>query len=176
MTGSPSAKKMLFVVLLVSIALPVLFAGAALAHQPSDGGSAPAVAPPDPENPVALRPTKPPPADSDVDNVDAREDWFYSRRTAGATPLSVPEAAAARAKAAQAMINLKGTAPSKAPSTLGGAWSAKGPSPIIQWDRSYTFLHAVSGRIGALAVRSSAPYTMYLGAAQGGVWVSTDPT
>ncbi len=34
----------------------------------------------------------------------------------------------------------------------------------------------MSGRIGALAIASTPPYTMYLGAAQGGVWISSTLT
>jgi uncharacterized repeat protein (TIGR01451 family) len=114
--------------------------------------------------------------EADQDLVNEREDWFYSRRTAGNPDFSVPQAAAARAKAADDLINLKNTLKPQTPSAFSGAWSPRGPDPIVQFDRSYSLYHAVSGRIGALAIRSSAPYTMYLGAAQGGVWVSTDPT
>jgi len=152
-------------VIVVSLAIPLLLASAAIASPSADG-----------DTPTAVFPhQKPPPGDGDIDDVDAREDWFYSRRTAGDPNFGVPQAAAARAKAAQAIIDLQNSAPGRAPSAVSGPWTARGPSPIIQYDRSYDFLHAVSGRIGALAVRSSPPYTMYLGAAQGGVWVSTDP-
>ena len=52
-----------------------------------------------------------------------------------------------------------------------------GPDPIVQVGRSGPgYFLGMSGRIGALAIRSSEPYTIYLGAAQGGVWISSTLT
>src|SRR5215470_8245731 len=107
-----------------------------------------------------------------------RDDAFYSRRTAGDHPITSDQAAVLRAQAAAAVLAQQNRpAPQRiAPTAFGGAWSALGPNPIVQIDLSGSIFRAVSGRIGALAIRSSAPYTMYLGAAQGGVWISSTLT
>ena len=50
----------------------------------------------------------------------------------------------------------------------GGTWTSQGPNPIVQNGRTTNAFQAVSGRIGALAIRNDG--TIILGAAQGGVW------
>ena len=175
---STTVYRLLLGIVVVSLVLPQLLSGIAVATQTADAPPITAFSPPlDPDQPTPTKPNKKDrKPEIEQDAVDERDDWFYSRRTAGNPNFSVPQAAEARAKAAQDLINLLNDQNLKRPSAFSGAWAAIGPDPIIQFDRSYSFFHAVSGRIGALAVRSSAPYTMYLGAAQGGVWVSTDPT
>jgi uncharacterized repeat protein (TIGR01451 family) len=53
-------------------------------------------------------------------------------------------------------------------SSVGGVWQGGGPDPIVQVGRTTNTFQAVSGRIGALAIRHDG--TLILGAAQGGVW------
>ena len=114
-----------------------------------------------------------------ADEPEERAEWFYGLRTAGDpnVPFSIEDAAQKRAEAAQQVINEKGNSPATAPATFSGAWTPLGPNPILQIDRTpEQNFYAVSGRIGALAIRSTSPYTMYLGAAGGGVWISSTLT
>jgi hypothetical protein len=104
------------------------------------------------------------------DNPEARADWFYGLRTAGNpnVPFSIEDAAQKRAEAAEQVLNEKNNNPASAPAMFSGAWTPLGPNPILQVDRTPEFnFYAVSGRIGSLAIRSTPPYTMYLGAAGG---------
>ena len=111
------------------------------------------------------------------DDPNARDDWFYSRRTAGDPDFSVAQAAEKRAEAAQQFSVMQRTIGPAAPSAFDGAWTNVGPDPIVQVGRSGPgYFLGMSGRIGALAIRSSEPYTIYLGAAQGGVWISSTLT
>ncbi len=119
------------------------------------------------------------PGGEDPDNPLERADWFYSFRTAGDpnVDFTIQDAATLRAQAAETVLAEKNNAPSSsAPTALGGAWSSIGPDPIVQISRSDNSFIGVAGRIGALAIRSSAPYTMYLGGAQGGLWISSTLT
>lgn len=110
------------------------------------------------------------------DFPDLRDDWFYSLRTAGEHEISVADASRLRAEAAAEVLAMQSgpRVQGLGPQAFGGNWLAMGPDPIIQSGGAY--LRAVSGRISALAVRSSPPYTIYLGAAQGGLWVSSTLT
>src|SRR5206468_5963754 len=96
---------------------------------------------------------------------------FISARLAGSAPLSVDQAVALR-KAAADQAKLLKNPPPPGPSTFTGAWSALGPNPIVQVQRSDNAFAAQSGRIGALAIRKDG--TFILGAAQGGIWTSTN--
>ncbi len=116
--------------------------------------------------------------EEDRDRPDERDDWFYARRTAGDPDFTVAQAAAGRAVAAEAVIAMRsGQSPGSRlqdVQAFAGAWEAVGPDPIRQaWGER---ILAMSGRIGALAVRSSPPYTIYLGGAQGGIWISSTQT
>jgi uncharacterized repeat protein (TIGR01451 family) len=101
---------------------------------------------------------------------------FISRRTAGEIPLDLQQAGALRAEAARAAARLRkeGT-PAAGPSTFTGAWSQIGPNPIVQPVRTSGGLAAMSGRIGALAIRPSNGQFI-LGAAQGGIWLFNPAT
>ncbi|HEV3478792.1 MAG TPA: hypothetical protein VG144_05015 [Gaiellaceae bacterium] len=105
-----------------------------------------------------------------------RNAFFMSRRTAGTEPLDAGQAGAERAQAAWAAKSVgRGFAPS-GPTTFNAPWAGIGPNPIIQGLRSPGAQHfgAMSGRIGALAVRKDG--TILLGGAQGGIWKwSGDP-
>src|SRR5207302_6143714 len=126
----------------------------------------------------------PPPGDGDTptlspgaqipepdDETEARllllDQQFISTRTAGDVPLSVDQATALRKAAADQAKGLK-NAPAAGPTTFAGSWSALGPNPIVQNQRSNGANTAESGRIGALAIRKSNGQ-LILGAAQGGI-------
>ena len=140
---------------------------------------------PAPRASVGQLPPKPPKGhkpgiDAGGDDPFARAEWFYGLRTSGAPTITfgVEDAAAARAKAAAAVQAAQGQ--TNQPSVVqpyNSTWSPIGPDPILQNNRVFpSFPIAVTGRVGALAVRSSSPYTIYLGGAQGGVWVSSTTT
>ncbi len=168
--------RLIVVVVVFALFAPQFISSAALAQRTTDAPRSTPLDPlSDPDKPELKKP-KHRETEAEADLVFEREDWFYSRRTAGNPNFSVPEAAVARANAADNFQNLKTQMNGVTPSVFGGAWAAAGPNPIVQYDRSYSILHAVSGRIGALAVRSTAPYTIYLGAAQGGLWISSTLT
>jgi len=122
--------------------------------------------------------------DADKDDPTARDDAYYSRRIAGdpSANFTMADAAMARAQAAQQLLGEEARAPSgpSLPSDgsgFSGPWTANGPNPILDVDRTpQGSFYAVSGRVSALAIRGSAPYTMYLGGAQGGVWISSTLT
>jgi|GEM_PF-966687 len=105
-----------------------------------------------------------------------RDEWFYDRRTAGdpSVRFTMADAATLRAQAAEqagTMMAQQAHAP-VVPNAFGGPWTAVGPNPMVLTGRGDASFDAMTGRIGALAVRSTAPYTIYLGGAQGGVWES----
>jgi uncharacterized repeat protein (TIGR01451 family) len=112
------------------------------------------------------------------DNPFGRADWFYGQRTAGDPSLNftVADAAKLRSQAADQVLQEKGQHQPNNSIPYGGNWSAFGPNPIVQVTRSGGPYTAMSGRIGALAIASTYPYTMYLGAAQGGIWISSTLT
>jgi uncharacterized repeat protein (TIGR01451 family) len=96
-----------------------------------------------------------------------RDAYYWSRLLAGDDQsFSLTDAAklrtAANAKAA-AMPKATVSGPAR-----GGAWTQQGPDPIVQVMRTSNTFGAMSGRVGALAVRNDG--SIILGAAQGGVW------
>jgi uncharacterized repeat protein (TIGR01451 family) len=98
---------------------------------------------------------------------------FTSRRTAGSTPIDLSEAGELRGKAAKAAKKLRKEHIPSGPTTFGTAWAQIGPNPIVQGLRSPSAQQrfgAMSGRIGALAIRPSNGQII-LGAAQGGIWL-----
>ena len=96
-----------------------------------------------------------------------------SSRLAGDILLDIGQAGALRTAAAKAARKLAKHAPGDGPHTFAGAWSSLGPNPIVTAARSDNAFYALSGRIGALAIRpSNGEYI--LGGAQGGIWTSTD--
>src|SRR6185437_8254949 len=96
---------------------------------------------------------------------------YITARTAGESPLTVQQAGALRAAAANQAKLLK-NAPPAGPSTFVGSWTGLGPDPIVQIARSDNAQITVSGRIGALAFRKNGQ--IILGAAQGGIWLFDD--
>ncbi|MCU1538270.1 MAG: hypothetical protein JWP82_2621 [Humibacillus sp.] len=100
-------------------------------------------------------------------NFDKLRDAYYSTRLlSGDDQLTVAQAAALRSAA---HTKAKGIpdATVKGP-TRGGTWTSQGPNPIVQNMRTSNSFGAMSGRVGALAVRKNG--SIILGAAQGGIW------
>src|SRR5512143_2065481 len=108
-----------------------------------------------------------------------RDDAFYSRRSAHdpSTDFTLADAAALRAEAANQLAGTLQNRPAQPTQgqAYSGAWTSAGPNPMVLSGRGDGSFDAMAGRIGALAIRSSAPYTMYLGGAQGGVWTLASP-
>ncbi|HEV8596213.1 MAG TPA: hypothetical protein VGR23_00715 [Candidatus Dormibacteraeota bacterium] len=111
--------------------------------------------------------------EEDEDRLILLDQQFIAGRTAGDVPLSVAQAAALRSAAAN-KAKLEKNPPPPGPTTFDTSWSAMGPNPIVQSQRSDGSFTAMSGRIGALAIRQSGQFI--LGAAQGGIWLYTPPT
>ena len=103
--------------------------------------------------------------------LNARDAFFMSRRTAGTYPLDADQAGILRAEGAkEAKALRKGTSPT-GPTTFNAAWGGLGPNPIVQGLRTPGAAQrfgAMSGRIGALAIRKDG--TILLAGAQGGIW------
>jgi uncharacterized repeat protein (TIGR01451 family) len=95
-----------------------------------------------------------------------RDAYYWSRLLSGDEQITLDEAAKLRSSAstkAASITNEKSRGASR-----GGTWTNQGPNPIVQVGRTTNTFEAVSGRIGALAIRKNG--TIILGAAQGGVW------
>ncbi|MEA2139728.1 MAG: hypothetical protein QOG56_2878 [Solirubrobacteraceae bacterium] len=143
------------------LALAVLAAAPAGAHPPAPTG----------DTPMLLPGAKPLPVDEESEAELLHRDFFFeTRHTAGDRPLSTQQAGAQRAKAEDHARKLKRSAAGSPPAVFDGTWSAIGPNPIVQVTRSTPIFSAVSGRIGALAIRPSNGQIV-LGAAQGGIWL-----
>jgi hypothetical protein len=96
-----------------------------------------------------------------------RDAYYWSRLLAGEDGgITMDQAATLRSKASTQASSMPAETTSGAP--RGGAWTSAGPDPIVQVGRTSNTFEAVSGRIGALAVRNDG--TIILGAAQGGIW------
>ena len=97
-----------------------------------------------------------------------RDAYYETRLLAGTEPLSLEKAAKLRRAALTQSTQLGTVSSAAAPETVGGPWANLGPNPIVQLGRTTNTFQAVSGRIGALAVRQNG--SIILGAAQGGIW------
>jgi uncharacterized repeat protein (TIGR01451 family) len=95
-----------------------------------------------------------------------RDAYYASRLLAGDNQLTLTQAAQLRS-AASTKAGTIAKATVSGP-TRGGTWNGVGPSPIVQNGRTTNKFQAVSGRVGALAVRNDG--SIILGAAQGGIW------
>ena len=96
-----------------------------------------------------------------------RDAYYWSRLLSGDDGgLTMDQAATLRAKASTQASGI--AADTQRGAARGGTWASVGPDPIVQVGRTSNTFEAVSGRIGALAVRKDG--TIILGAAQGGVW------
>src|SRR5215472_5590753 len=115
------------------------------------------------------------------DKQAAREEWFYKQREyplgeiptgarlkAIADILSIRRTVRPRRQTASAAGNTSGD--SLAPATLDAAnWTSIGPKPT---DGGSTYVTA--GRVNAIAIDPRDANTVYAGAAEGGVWKTTD--
>jgi uncharacterized repeat protein (TIGR01451 family) len=127
----------------------------------------------DPATPVLRPGTTVPQLDEEQEEEFARDEAYISKRLAGDRPLTINQAAALRVAAVHAAQDLKkqGGGPTADPSTFDLQWDGIGPNPAVLVSRSGASpnLVAMSGRIGALAIRPSTGEYV-LGAAQGGIW------
>jgi uncharacterized repeat protein (TIGR01451 family) len=109
------------------------------------------------------------------DETEARllqlDQAYVAARTAGDSPLTIESIGKLRAAAADAA---RGAANAPSGASFNSAWAALGPNPIVQVARSDNTFTAVSGRVGALAIRKNGQ--MILGAAQGGLWLYNSTT
>ncbi len=122
------------------------------------------------DTPTLRAGARPPAEDGGEELLLQRDAAFIGERTAGDIPLDNQQAGALRAAAARAAARLRTEGvPAAGPSTFSGAWTGLGPNPIVQVTRSGGPFAAMSGRIGALAIRRDG--TRILGAAQGGIWL-----
>src|SRR5947207_1945721 len=98
--------------------------------------------------------------EEDEESLLQRDLSFISNRLAGSRPLTLAQAGQLRSAAAhQAQVIRQQGIPAAGPTTFTGAWSQIGPNPIVQGLRSPDpngqRFGAMSGRIGALAIRPS---------------------
>ncbi|MBI3943388.1 MAG: CHRD domain-containing protein [Chloroflexi bacterium] len=164
----------------VLLMVPLLISPVA-AVQPAAQGEATSLTPAtDTDDPPPLPPIKNPELEDeeDADEPYERAEAFYAPRTAGDPDVkfTLADAAVKRAKAAEQVLQQQNQVQAESLSAFGGAWTPVGPDPIVQLTRGDISAYAVSGRVSALAIRSTAPYTIYLGGAQGGVWISSTLT
>jgi uncharacterized repeat protein (TIGR01451 family) len=173
--------RIFYILMALSLILPQSISFGAPQSQTQKAGSA-VLQNGDTDPPLVIRPPKDNGEDEGEgipDDPFGRADSFYSKRTAGDTSLNftLADAAKLRSEAANKVLQEKGQNQPSIAIPYGGTWSAFGPNPIVQIGRTPDQPGlAMSGRIGALAIASTPPYTMYLGAAQGGVWISSTLT
>ncbi|MEO6714577.1 MAG: hypothetical protein ABIM89_14245, partial [Mycobacteriales bacterium] len=110
--------------------------------------------------------------DEDENTAKLRDAYYETRWISGDIPLTLEQASKLRASAANTASQMRKAATTSGTASLavGQPWLPIGPNPTVQIARTSGGFEAVSGRIAALAVRNTAPFTMYLGAAQGGLW------
>src|SRR5437867_11026269 len=152
----------LLVALSVLPAMLISFAGTGYAVTvPSPVGDAP----------VLIPGSEPSGEDEGGDDVLTNNDYVLGRE-AGDEPLTVEQAGQLRSAGADQTTRIRQQPIPSGTVTFKSAWAGIGPSPIIQIQRSDGSLAAVSGRVGALAIRQNGRFI--LGAAQGGIW-TMDP-
>ena len=96
--------------------------------------------------------------------------WFYKERSG--PHHSIPSNSYMKATyTMKAMSTHYSTSKKSVAPHLSNTWSSVGPSPITSCSVMGGYC---SGRVAAVALDPSHPGTIYLGAAQGGVWKSTD--
>ena len=93
----------------------------------------------------------------------ARQEWLYNSRTSPGHP--IPANALLNAwTQARALPTVFPKASGRTRDS-GGTWEFRGPDSIdIGW----------TGRVNAIAINPTTPSTLYIGAAKGGLWKSTD--
>lgn len=96
----------------------------------------------------------------------ARAAWFASRHLGPQG--KIPPHARQQALAAQRANLASGLLGTEAPEVTGDRWVPLGPSPMNGGGQLHT------GRVTAIAIHPTDPNTIYVGAAQGGVWKTTN--
>lgn len=129
-----------------------------------------------PHRPRAKRPLPPVEREAPIEGSagrGAREAWALRQRALPAA--SIPEgayAAAARAWTARTLPAKARGIPRTAADTIN-LWRELGPAPLAPPPETPNS-GQLSGRLRAIAVHPTDPKTIYVGAAQGGVWKTTD--
>ena len=124
------------------------------------------------DTPVKLTPKGEHEDGSDEASFDKlRDAYYWSRLLAGDDQLTIGQAAQLRQQASTNASGIQSETVKGKP--RGGTWQQVGPNPIVQVARTSNTFAAMSGRVGALAIRGDG--TLILGAAQGGVW-TYDPS
>jgi hypothetical protein len=121
---------------------------------------------------AALAQRRAPASENHFDRVRERMDWFYHQR---AFPLKhIPPGA--RLKALQQLKRMSASAEQALLNTGSSSlsWTLIGPQPTNPLSISFAGAPTVSGRVTALAVDPTNPSVVYLGAAEGGVWKTTN--
>jgi uncharacterized repeat protein (TIGR01451 family) len=155
------------------LVLPLLAAALSVGIAPALVASPVAHAAGGDDTPVKLTPKGEHDNGDDEQSFDKlRDAYYWSRLLAGDDQLTLEQAAALRSKATQQAAAVAVETASGQP--RGGTWEPKGPNPIVQVGRTSNTFQAVSGRIGALAVRNNGQ--IILGAAQGGIWTYDSAT
>ncbi|HZE49863.1 MAG TPA: hypothetical protein VE074_09880, partial [Jatrophihabitantaceae bacterium] len=136
--------------------------------------AAPAPAAPADDTPVLLTPKGEHENGDDEASFDKlRDAYYWSRLLAGDDGgISMDQAATLRSHASTQASGI--SAETQRGAARGGTWANVGPDPVVQVARTSNTFEAVSGRIGALAVRKDG--TIILGAAQGGIWTYDSTT
>jgi photosystem II stability/assembly factor-like uncharacterized protein len=110
-------------------------------------------------------------ASEELNLLRGRAQWWFERHRGpdGAIPWNARGKALAQlaANARSGLLKVKGTGVASQ-GIEGDTWLPIGPSPIA--DGAYSY----AGRITALATVPGSPNVVYAGAAQGGVWKTTD--
>jgi hypothetical protein len=114
-------------------------------------------------------------ASKSVSLPDQRAEWFHQQRAFPRTsiPTGVREKAVTHARrmaSAQRAVSASGASVSGALAAVSPQWTPIGPKPIVT--NAYAG-NSASGRVTALVVDPSNPDVVYMGAAQGGVWKTT---
>jgi len=110
-----------------------------------------------------------------------REDWFYFQRAYPAQAIPSDASLRMRQQLEATELQMKRTRLSAglaAEPEQQAVWAALGPAPIAQGQTFGSIGSPVSGRVTAIALdpgyNGTSNQTVYVGAAQGGVWRSTD--
>ena len=106
-------------------------------------------------------------SDGEEEEIRGRVDWFYRQRgffDEGADPRVFKEKRDRAARELQARLAASGN-------MLRSSWTPIGPAPMnmLNW-----LMGPVAGRLTAVAIDPTSPDTIYVGAAAGGVWKTTD--
>ena len=106
------------------------------------------------------------PGESDREDLDGRDDWFYFQRTYPSSSLPRDARRTAWESKPNREINASATA------SASGKWHPIGPAPTVPaYSSNWGF---TSGRINAVAVSPGNPHIVIAGSSTGGIWRSAD--